>query len=123
MKYDFEKHRIEIIKNGFSRTVMLFGNYAFKFPKASSWYSFTQGLAANYQEYFFWKTGSVGNKSDYCPTLFSLGGFINIMPRCCVCTSEEEIEKLPFEPYKVHKVPKNFGYYKGRIVVLDYAIH
>lgn len=68
------------------------------------------------------------------PLLFSLpGGFLNIYPRCEVVSSSKDEElwksfKLLYDADMEYILdiiecaePTNFGYYKGKIVAIDYG--
>jgi hypothetical protein len=69
------------VLHGATRTVILVGRYAFKFPTmAYGWKSFLNGLLHNMNETAWWRSAC---NAGLCPIVFSIpGGFLNVMPRC-----------------------------------------
>lgn len=118
------------IRRGTTRTVLLLGHYAFKFPTLKSWKLFLHGLLANMQEAEFSKT----EDDRLCPVLFALpGGFFSIMARA-VPLHPDSFDNLDVKTWAsadlayVHdiQVPvedklSSFGVYDGRIVAVDYG--
>lgn len=109
------------IKSGVTRNVLLFKNYAIKFPTFRSWKLFLCGLLANMQEKEF-----SGVWVELCPVVFSVPfGFCTIMMRA-VPISEEEFDSI-FENIPEHIVKiaesksQNYGYLNGKLVAVDYG--
>lgn len=115
------------MKSGSSRYVFFFCGFAFKIPSISSYKQFLWGLIANLNEIEFYQY----LKSDkLCPIKFYLPlGICNIMP-AIKTLSENEFKD--FDPIKFCcldnecKIPAeskadSFGWYKGKIVVIDYG--
>lgn len=109
--------------NGGSRTVLLIGPWAIKFPTLRyGWVIFLKALLANIQEATIWDNCWYDDR--LCPVFWlSPGGFCLIQQRVDrVCTYEDptpdysRFQGLP----KDHK-PDNFGWLKGRLVMLDYG--
>lgn len=101
---------------GITRNVILTRRYAVKIPTFRSWKLFLHGLLANMQEREWWST----KDGRLCPVLWSIpGGWCVVMPRVQICDSEvnyEAFDGLPVDPK-----PCNFGYFRGRIVLVDYG--
>lgn len=113
---------------GVTRTVLLVGRYAFKFPAMGEWRLFLLGLLANMQERMFARTGW----PELCPVLFSLpGGWLVVMRRAKVLTEpewlaldEKEVSEFINRPgYIVPAELKSdsFGWLDGRLVAVDYG--
>lgn len=121
-------HRNCHLAYGTTRTVLLLGRYALKFPAMVEWRLFLLGLLANMQERTFSRTGW----PELCPVLFSLpGGWMVIMQRARVLTDEEW---LKLDSQEVHDfinkqdyiVPvelksDSFGWLNGKLVAVDYG--
>lgn len=119
------KRRYFQIEYGCSRTVLLIGNYAFKFPSfLYLWKHFLNGLLHNMQEVTF----SNMQLPYLCPVLFYLpGGFLNVMPRCRELT-ESEYLKLGIQSHfnrisiiTIENKSSSYGWYKGKVVAFDYG--
>lgn len=69
------------VLNGTTRSVILVGRFAFKFPcVVHGWRNFLRGLIANSMERMWWRSGV---NDGLCPVLWSLpGGWLVVMPRC-----------------------------------------
>ncbi len=117
------------VKYGTTRTVVLLGKYAFKFPRihhnTDMWKLFLQGLLANMQETLF---GTCGFKS-LCPVVFHIpGGFLTVMLRA-EPLSEYEWTFLDLEKHFENEVSPDlvefkqdsFGKLNGNIVAVDYG--
>lgn len=119
---------------GATRFVLLTKRNAFKFPRFDSWKSFLIGLLANMQETSFNTLGC----SRLCPIRFSFpGGFLVVMPRCEPLLDEEYEElvgRRGFEKWTtgdldgddgivipVEQKQSSLGWYKNRIVAVDYG--
>ena len=104
------------MKKGSTRQVLFIGKYAIKFPLCESWETFIQGILHNINE----KKWSVLPK--FCPVLFSLGGLLNIMPKCGVIT-DKEFKNIKMDDY--FSIPEkkisSFGKLNGKIVAVDYG--
>jgi hypothetical protein len=114
------------LKYGTTRTVILTKNYAIKIPTFVTYKLFLNGLLGNMQEHLFWK-----HLKSYklCPILFYIiGGFLLVMPRAKELT-REEFFNLDFEEFMdedkwlvpVENKLDSFGWYKGKIVAVDYG--
>lgn len=115
------------IKGGCTRTVILIGQYAIKIPRLNyGWRLFLMGLLGNMQEVHF----NTMKDDRMCPILFHLkGGWLLVMPRCKEISDNDyfhlKIDKFwAREPsFKVpveHKI-SSFGWYKNKIVAIDYG--
>lgn len=111
-------------KRGITREVIIIGRVAIKFPSVRTYEFFLTGLLCNIQERKFYKT----LRSDkLCPVWFKfpLGLFI-VMPRCepSGLRSEEVVEIIEdfrSEGIPVESKPCSFGWYRGRLVAVDYG--
>jgi len=110
---------------GCTRTVLLIGNFAFKFPSVFEWRLFLLGLLANMQERLFWTMCS----DKLCPVVWSIPcGLLVVMRRAKELTEDEwaefDVESwLKDGDYPVPAEPKidSFGWLDGRIVAVDYG--
>lgn len=116
--------------HGRTRSVLLIGDYAIKFPYLKSWPYFVRGLLDN----MFEKSYNRFPSEFLVPLLFSLpGGVLNVYPRCTVITHAKDSQlwklfRILYEEdneYILNIIecaePSNFGYYQGRIVAIDYG--
>ncbi len=116
-----------MIKKGSNRWVIYIGGFAFKIPSLYNYKRFLRGLLSNMQEIEF--SHVVEFKEKLCPILYHLPfGFLIVMPRVRVLNegeiSKEELNK--FCRVKEGNIPAelksdSFGYYKGRLVAIDYG--
>lgn len=115
------------VRRGITRTVFLVGRYAIKVPSLRSHergfsgvlWSFVRGASANLSEREW--SGSTGT----CPVLWSLGGLINVYPRCEPVTwdpTEEEYNAIGLSN-PTDKKPHNVGLLNGRMVWIDYDMN
>mgnify|MGYP001557967698 CR=1 FL=1 len=114
------------IGQGATRTVLLTNRYAIKIPRLVEWRLFLHGLLANMQERQFWHHWG---HEKLCPVLCSIpGGWLLVMPRAAAL-SREEFAVLNVETFRdagtgiipVEDKQDSFGWYKGRIVAVDYG--
>jgi hypothetical protein len=115
-------------KRGATRWVFFIGKLAFKIPSLYSYRNFLWGLLANMQEVEFHNIKEM--KEKLCPVYFHLPlGFLIVMPKIRILL-EGEISKeelIDFctnnEFYSIPAEIKNdsFGYYKGKLVAIDYG--
>ena len=110
------------IRHGTTRTVLLIGRWAIKFPSAVEWRLFLQGLLGNLQERQFWTT----KWPELCPVLFGCpGGWFLIMRRAIPLTREdyENFKGFDCEDRIVPVEMKldSFGWIDGKIVAVDYG--
>lgn len=111
-------------KSGATRCVFLVGSYALKMPRLNDWRLCLHGLLANMQEAQFSRVGW----AELCPVLWNIpGGFLVVMPRCQPLgrrmSAEEFAEFSQKKDYcvPVENKPDSFGWYRGRIVAIDYG--
>ena len=122
---------MKIITSGVTRVVILLGNYAIKIPNFLFKHRhFLYGCYANYSERNYCKVFKPINEEmkelydKVAPSLFcSWFGLIQIQRRCIVNTVELTDEQLEYfkDINDNDTKPNNFGYYKGKLVCLDYA--
>jgi hypothetical protein len=112
------------VLHGTTRVVILTKRFAFKFPTYVSWRLFLNGLLCNMQEKQF-----SGTSPNLCPVLWSLpGGFLVVMPRCEPITRATffgmDVQTFIEQPdmfLPVENKQDSFGWYKDRIVAVDYG--
>ena len=112
--------------NGITRIVICIGKYAFKIPNFRySHKHFLQGCLANAKERDYFKNHKYkGGMVDYVsPSLFcSTFGLIQIQYRCF--PKKEDLTKKEKEFFKplcgLDNKKENSGYYKNKLVCLDY---
>jgi len=110
-------------KRGMTREVFLIGRYAFKIPSFRSYRLFLRGILGNIQE----KEFSTMKDDRMCPVIFSTPlKFLIVMPRCTESNlSKKEAVKLSkskeWFSVPVEGKPCSFGYYKGKLVAIDYG--
>lgn len=123
--------------HGRTRSVLLIGNYAVKFPYLKSWKPFLRGLLDN-----MFEAHHADSENFYLmPVLFSCpGGFFNVMPRAKRVLSDKGCIDLRYYLTLLYRrckkydpsackaidiievwVPENYGVYDGRVVCLDYG--
>ncbi|MES2323237.1 MAG: hypothetical protein V4633_13315 [Pseudomonadota bacterium] len=113
---------------GTTRTVLLVGKYAVKFPATVEWRLFLLGLLANMQERKFSRCGW----PELCPVLFSLpGGWLVVMRRAKNLSYDEWMgfdagELNAFVNRPEYAVPAelkmdSFGWLDGKLVAVDYG--
>jgi hypothetical protein len=115
-------------KFGTTRTVILIGKYALKFPRIhlranNGWSLFLRGLLGNMNESNFGRDF----KEELCPVVFRLwGGFLTVMLRAEELTEEEWNNFNFYDHFKVlypdlcENKKSSFGKLNGRIVAVDY---
>lgn len=123
------------IKKGTSRTVLLTKRYAFKFPSMYDWKQFCLGMVDNMTEWE-WREIAKNPNAHICPPLWcSPLGLLLIMPKCSpvnniglyhvelkrICVLSPITTKIAPGFYLDDAKPSNYGYYKGRMVKLDFA--
>lgn len=118
------------IHKGITRKVLLIGKFAIKVPRLfNRHYNFLHGCMSNWKERDFCKkfkdVDFENNKYEFvAPSYFcSWFGLVQIQARCKVNTRELTDEELEFftELCDSETKPENFGYYKGKLVCLDYS--
>jgi hypothetical protein len=112
------------IRRGITRTVVLVGRWALKFPSLRAYgdgprgvvWSITRGIQANLSE-ITW-TGSPG----VCPVVWSLAGLVNLYPRCEPVLTEPTEEEYSATGVlgPTDRKASNVGWLKGRLVWIDY---
>lgn len=115
---------MRLIRHGICRDVLLIGRWAIKVPTFRyGLTSFARGILANDSE------RSWSGMPGLCPVVWSLGGLVNIYPRCDPLPAIRAVEFdedptayaeiAPDWPAPDRK-PDNLGVLDGRIVWLDY---
>lgn len=121
---------IDIKTNGITRIVILIHNYAIKIPNFRICHlHFLQGCYANYAERQYYKSHSnISYKNNMslhaAPSYFCMFfGILQIQARCEQNSKELTNEQIKFFEtlHRGDKKKENFGYYKGKLVCLDYA--
>jgi hypothetical protein len=120
--------------HGATRTVLLVGKYAIKFPSLYSWQMFLLGLLGNIQERRWWKTGWAEARLKLCPVLIAdRWGFILIMPRCELLAGSPDEAAMSEQEHRafttleaggclpVENKRSSFGYLNGRLVAVDFG--
>ncbi len=122
---------MKIIRTGYTRIVILAGCLAFKIPNFLYDYRcFLWGLLNNHSEAKVSKINTL--KDRVCPVLFHLPlGLLVVMPRVDILTDDEYqrnreyIDKMLIVSddcvISAESKSDSFGYYKGKIVVIDYG--
>lgn len=117
------------ISYGITRSVLLIGKYAFKFPSVRNGHQiFLEGLLANWKERQFYKSGKgyftrLNGSPLLAKSYFCLWfGLCSIQERVQVKTNDlTELEIKDFEGITTDTKPINFGYnYFWELVCLDY---
>lgn len=115
-------------KQGITRIVILYKNIAIKIPNfLYNHQHFLQGCYVNWCERTFYKNmKSISHQFHYkvAPSYFcSWFGLIQIQARCEPMTEElTDKQKEEFEPIcGLDNKKENFGWYKGKLVCLDYV--
>lgn len=111
------------MKKGSTRTVLFIGKYAIKLPRTNKWKVFLRGILANIDENMWYKNSPNEWRDKMSPVVFSLAGIIMVSMRANPITDEEykNINIKDFKPLPVDNKQINFGKYKDRIVLVDYA--
>lgn len=116
---------MKIKLNGVTRIVFVFDKFVIKIPNFRYCHQhFLQGCYANWSERSYCKT-TKGNKSYnlVCPTYFcSWFGLIQIQAKCIELDRKltRAERKLYVDSCFGDIKKENFGYYKNRLVILDY---
>jgi hypothetical protein len=117
------RRRFAICK-GVTRAVALVGNYAVKVPRFSPgsrgcMWSLAQGYLANLSEREW--SGQPG----LCPVLWSLGGLVNVYPRCEPVPADVEIDYRAITGMNLPSddKPHNVGLLNGALVWVDYDMN
>jgi len=135
-----------VVKRGVTRLVFVLGSVVVKVPNFTySWLNFLTGLCANMNEAHTWKYNSgecceQGKSYLLCPVLWcSWGGWLLVMPRVDMERHRKEVgceglcsKAISASREKRYKSwidagfggddkPGNYGYYKDRLVKVDYA--
>lgn len=113
-----------VIRFGTTRTVLLVGNLAFKFPVIVSWRLWLCGLLANIQE-----TKFSALSSKLCPVLFSAPlGLMIVMKRATPLSREAFLSKISDAFFidgelnlPVENKQCSFGILNKQIVAVDYG--
>ncbi len=124
---------MQLIKTGATRHVILWRNYAIKYPNPHSWRTFLQGVLANEQERT-WSEFLMGKTWKFAPVLWSSWGcFVIVMRRCRPVTRKDYTAgRMPKLMSKYVQIDDNlsipcelkedsFGWLDGNLVCLDYG--
>lgn len=111
--------------NRVTRTVLLLGPFAFKFPRVDhGWPMFLRGLLCNTQEAQFSRCAL----PELCPVVWQIrGGFLVVMRRARPLTDAEwaavpdDYAERPDYVIPVEMKRDSFGILDGRLVALDYG--
>lgn len=114
--------RVELVRRGVCRWVLLIDRYAIKVPRCDSLWGFSRGLQANLSEREW--SGMAG----VAPVVWSLFGLVNVYPRCepllpADAPLDEDwdaYDEVAPGFYATDKKPENLGLLKGRVVWIDY---
>ena len=120
------------IEKGATRIVFIFRHKVVKVPRLIIWSNFLRGLLGNITENRTWKWNSgryaEGREKLLCPVLWcSWGGWLLVMRKVEVVTYAEwkALTEKDITSYKQHfpgdDHRRNYGWYEGRLVKLDYA--
>lgn len=125
---------MKLIKTGGTRLVILTKNYAIKLPRFYSWKSFLTGMICNISENEFSKM----NHENLCPVKYGNSiGLIVIMHRAELISDDgifkiemnklqksiedDDCPELYFDFFEYDGLMKNFGFFDGRFVKIDYS--
>lgn len=126
---------MKVNRTGGTRIVIITNKYAIKLPRFNSWKAFVQGMLSNMTE-GQWK----GYDNKYlCPIAYSNRfGLIVVMHKAepieCDELFKHDLQKLYDDVdsdehrtldrdfFEYDAFPKNFGYYKGKLVKIDYGV-
>lgn len=112
------------IEHGITRSVLLIGPLAFKFPSVKNGHKmFLEGMLANWKEREFYRVGNDYYKGLLAKSFFcSWLGLVSIQERVTINTDVIDSEKAKwFNGVSTDLKPMNFGYNKnGHLVSLDY---
>lgn len=126
---------MKVNRTGGTRVVLITKKYAIKFPRFNSWKAFVQGMLSNMTE-GQWK--GFGNE-HLCPIAYSNRfGLMVVMHKAesvedeelfnrdlqklCDDVDNDEDRTLDRDFFEYDAFPKNFGYYKGKLVKIDYGV-
>lgn len=117
---------IKVNKKGFSRTVILIGRYALKFPSFQSHKSFLYGCYCNWIERMFYKNWNIYGidlRHKYAPSIYCFAfGLLQIQKRCVELNRNLTTDEIDYFKDVTSDIKKeNFGYYNNKLVCLDYA--
>lgn len=126
---------MKVKTNGGTRIVILTKKYAFKLPRLGSWKQFVQGMLSNMTD-GQWK----GYDNEHlCPIAYSNRfGLVVVMHKAEPVEDEkrfnsdlrklyddvdgDEERTLDRDFFEYDAFSKNFGYYKGKLVKIDYGV-
>lgn len=125
----FETRKIimKINRMGSTRIVFVFKSFVVKIPNILYHRLFLIGCYVNWHERRNWKMfKSVEETKDLlCPTLYcSAFGLLLIQKRAEILPNEHHMtdeELKPFGDFATDIKPQNFGYYKNKLVIVDYG--
>lgn len=115
---------MKINQQGITRLVFITDKYAIKVPRVTrGWSMLIQGIFSNLSEANCWKNNCFDGHTSptLCPVKFSFMGFILIMPRVSICSDASELPEAEDPGEDRHY--RNYGWYMGRVVCVDYPFH
>lgn len=106
--------------HGVTRSVLLIGPYALKFPSVRyGWGKFLQGLLSNMCERQF---KPLAAKYRLAPIVFGVpGGWLTVQRRCESLTDDEWEQIGDWNGMDCDFKRENFGTLEGHVVLLDYG--
>lgn len=114
-------------RNGVTRLVFVFGNFVVKIPNFTCQHShFLAGCYANHKERCYWKSwmSYPELKERVVPTWFcSWFGLFQIQARAAILNNNAFLNEYDdkYFYFTTDRKPSNFGYYKNKLVCVDYA--
>lgn len=122
--------KLKIMKrNGVTRLVFVFEKFVVKIPNFSCQHDhFLIGCVANWSErkqWKHWRKVKSQRTEMLCPTIFcSWFGLIQIQRRVKILSDDSFLTPRQVDSFKditTDIKPQNFGFYKGRLVCVDYG--
>ncbi len=108
------------LKKGITRWVFVFKGRVVKIPSLYNWWFFLSGLLANLNERNWWR--DTCHDDRLCPVSFACwGGWFIVMPRAEVLSETDEVYYDFYDGLPRDNKPTNFGWYQGRLVMIDYG--
>lgn len=115
-------------KRGITREVLIIGKIVIKFPSIRTYMLFLKGLSCNSIERNLYK---IFGSNMLCPVWFKFPfGLFIVMPRCSPTNFKDYYDtayNINIGWYRYSKIPVeckpcSFGWYKDRLVAVDYGL-